>query len=235
MINGLNVLAVIPARGGSKGVHLKNLRKINGVPIVEIAAQTAMAVDYIDCTIVSTDHPEIAEAAKRGGAQVPFLRPKDLSGDRVSDLEVLTHALVEMEKDGDRTYDILVMLQPTSPMRSAQHVIDAIEMLVNSNFDSVWTVSETETKSHPLKQLVLRGNNLSYYKEEGAKIIARQQLEPVYHRNGIAYAVRRDCIVKKESIMGDSCGALICDGPFISIDTEMDFVLTNYFLKLNGN
>ena len=234
MINGLKVLAIIPARGGSKGVPLKNLREVNGTPIVELAAQVANDVDYIDCTVVSTDHDEIAAAAVRGGATAPFRRPDELSGDRISDLQVLTHALLEIENQNNEKYEIVVMLQPTSPMRTPAHVINTIELLVNNDFDATWTVSETESKSHPLKQLTIEDGNLGYYDKRGKEIIARQQLQPVYHRNGLAYAVTRNCLLNKASITGEKWGAVICEGEFISIDTEFDFALTNFLLQIKN-
>ena len=98
MINKLKVLAVIPARGGSKGIPLKNLKKINGVPMVKLASQVASSVEYIDRIVVSTDNEEIAEAAIEGGADAPFRRPEILSGDRISDTQVLAHALQEVER-----------------------------------------------------------------------------------------------------------------------------------------
>ena len=98
MINNLSILAVIPARGGSKGILLKNLKKVGGVPIVELASQVASAVEFIDRIVVSTDNEEIAKAAIKGGADAPFRRPEILSGDRISDVQVLTHALKEMER-----------------------------------------------------------------------------------------------------------------------------------------
>jgi len=230
MIDGLNILAVIPARGGSKGVPLKNLRKIGGVPIVELTARVASSVACIDRTVVSTDHEGIAESAIKGGADAPFRRPEKISGDRISDLQVLTHAVLEMEKQDNKIYDVIVMLQPTSPLRTKEHIIDSIEMLVNNNYDSVWTVSETDSKSHPLKQLTITDGVLDYYDDKGKDIIARQQLQPVYHRNGITYAIKRQTLLIEKTITGKSCGALICVGDFISIDTERDLELTNYIL-----
>jgi len=231
MINGLNVLAVIPARGGSKGVPLKNLRKVGGVPIVELAARVANSVDIIDSVIVSTDHDKIAESAVKGGALAPFVRPENLSGDRISDVEVLSHALLEIELIDKKVYDIVVMLQPTSPLRTKQHVVDSIKMLVDGGYDSVWTISETESKSHPLKQLIVENESLDYYDDKGKGIIARQQLKPVYHRNGIAYAITRDCLLSSKSIMGNNAGALLCKSETVSIDTEFDFMLANLFFN----
>ena len=222
MIKGLKILSVIPARGGSKGVPLKNLREIRGISIVEIAAKVSSSVDIIDKTIVSSDHEGIIKAAIKGGAEAPFIRPLELSGDRISDLEVLTHSLLQVEKDDGVNYDIVVMLQPTSPLRIKQQVIDTIEILVNNKFDSVWTVSETDSKFHPLKQLQVTNNTLKYYDEKGSDIIARQQLNKVYHRNGIAYAISRDCLVNQKSIKGRNTGFLICEGIAISVDTEDD-------------
>ena len=231
MINNLRVLAVIPARGGSKGVPLKNIRKVNGIPIVQLAAMISSKVDLIDRIIVSTDNDEIAKFAIKGGASFPFWRPKELSGDRVSDLEVLTHALLEIEKIDNQVYDIVLMLQPTSPLRTAKHIIEALEMLTSKNYDAVWTVSETDSKSHPFKQLIVKNQKLHYYDIRGKSIVARQELESVYHRNGIAYAIKRECLLEKESIMGFNTGALICEGINVSIDTEWDFFLIEQALK----
>jgi CMP-N,N'-diacetyllegionaminic acid synthase len=226
MISGLSILAVIPARGGSKGIPFKNLKKVGGKPIVELAAQVASSVKLIDRVVVSTDSEKIANAAINGGASFPFRRPKILSGDKVSDLEVLTHALNEMEYQDKKKYDIVVMLQPTSPLRTTQHVVDSIEMFANNDYDSVWTVSETDSKNHPLKQLIIsQDSQLNYYDQEGSKIIARQQLEPVYHRNGIAYVISRECLIEKKSIMGGETGVVICKGDHVSIDTEWDLFL----------
>jgi len=231
MISDLNILAVIPARGGSKGIRLKNLKKVGGVPLVELASQVASSVEFIDRIVVSTDNEEIAKAAINGGADAPFRRSEVLSGDRISDLQVLTHALKEIEQQDKKKYDVVVMLQPTSPLRTKQHIVDSLEMLINNNYDSVWTVSETDSKCHPLKQLKIKNKALEYYDNRGKDIIARQQLEKVYHRNGLVYAIKREAILNNKTIKGSNCGALICQGDFISIDTEKDLELTNYFLK----
>lgn len=222
MINNLKILTVIPARGGSKGIPLKNLSMVNNKPIVELAAIVASSIQIIDRIVVSTDNTAIADAAVKGGADAPFMRPEYLSGDKISDLDVLTHALLEVERHDNCTYDVIVMLQPTSPLRKKEQVEQTINRLIENNYDAVWTVSETDTKSHPLKQLTIEGGTLNYYDQAGKNIIARQQLIPVYHRNGIAYAITRNCLLGKKSIMGDNAGYLICEGNTISIDTESD-------------
>lgn len=228
MINGERVLAVCPARGGSKGIPLKNLQPFIGVPLVARVGHLLAKMPEIDRAIVSTDSEEIAAIARESGLEVPFYRPEELSGDRISDLEVLTHALVEMERlDGVR-YDIVIMLQPTSPLRTQEHVHDTIQMLINSDWDAVWTVSETDSKNHPLKQLTVKDGRLDYYDQSGKKIIARQQLVPVYHRNGVAYAIRRSCLLQQQSISGERTGALVLEGDLVSIDTYWDLELAEY-------
>ncbi len=231
MFKGKRVLAVVPARGGSKGVKLKNLRPVGGVPLVALAGKVAAQCDFIDRAVVSTDHDEIAKVAEGAGLLAPFRRPESLSGDRIGDWDVLTHALKEMETRDGVTYDIVLMLQPTSPSRTPKHVRDCIEKLVSGGFDSVWTVSETDSKGHPLKQFVVKQDGeMDYYDPAGANIIARQQLTPVYHRNGIAYAITRQCLVEQKSIKGVRCGALVIEGNVINIDTEYDLALADFLI-----
>ena len=228
MIDGHRILVVCPARGGSKGIPLKNLQPFLGVPLVAHVGQLVAEIPAIDRAIVSTDSPEIAEVARESGLDVPFYRPEELSGDRISDLEVLSHALIEMEKQDGVTYDIVVMLQPTSPLRRTEHVRDTIRMLIDGDWDAVWTVSETDSKNHPLKQLTVSDDRLDYYDQSGKQIIARQQLVPLYHRNGVAYAIRRSCLLDQQSIKGERCGALVIAGHMISIDTLWDLELAEY-------
>jgi CMP-N,N'-diacetyllegionaminic acid synthase len=231
MFQGKRVLAVVPARGGSKGVKLKNLRPVGGVPLVALAGKVAAQCDFIDRAVVSTDHEEIAKVAEGSGLLAPFRRPESLSGDRIGDWDVLSHALQEMERLDGVTYDIVLMLQPTSPSRKPQHVRACMEKLVTAGFDAVWTLSQTDAKSHPLKQFVVQPDGgMDYYDPAGADIIARQQLKPVYHRNGICYAITRQCLLEQKSIKGARCGALVIEGNVINIDTEYDLALADFLI-----
>jgi CMP-N,N'-diacetyllegionaminic acid synthase len=225
MISGQRILVVCPARGGSKGIPLKNLQTFHGVPLVARVGHLVAEIPEIDRAIVSTDHEEIAKVAREAGLDAPFYRPETLSGDRISDLEVLSHALIETERLDKVNYDIVVMLQPTSPLRRSEHVLDTIQMLIDDDWDAIWTVSETDSKNHPLKQLTVNGGLLDYYDQAGKQIIARQQLLPVYHRNGVAYAIRRSCLLDQQSIKGDRTGALILQENMVSIDTLWDLEL----------
>lgn len=231
MFNGKKILAIIPARGGSKGLRLKNLRKVNKVPLVAYVAKIVNKIPLIDRAVVSTDHKKIAKIAKKAGLSVPFKRPFKISGDKISDYDVIVHALNFMEKKDKTKYDIIVSLPPTSPLRKPADVIGAIKMLINKNFDSVWTVSKTDNKYHPLKQLKIIKNKIQFYSPKGSKIIARQQLKPVYHRNGVAYVMTRKCLKKKKNIITNNTGAYLVDNFQISVDTRFDLKLVNYFLS----
>lgn len=234
MFEDRRVLVVVPARGGSKGIKLKNLREVGGVPLVALAGHVASSLPWVDRAIVSTDHTEIARVAQESGLAVPFIRPQDISGAIISDWQVLIHALTEMERIDAVTYDIVVMLQPTSPGRQAEDVNATVAHLVSGGFDAVWTVSESDVKGHPLKQLVLSPEgNLSYFDPDGAKIIARQQLTPLYTRNGIAYAMTRQCLVEQQSIVGAKWGAILIQGEIANIDTELDLAWANFLID-NG-
>ena len=231
MIDGRKILVVVPARGGSKGVKLKNLRPLGGVPLVGLVGQLVGKLDYVDRAVVSTDHPDIVAAAVDYGLEAPFMRPESLSGDRIADWDVLYHALLACEEMDHCRYDIVIMLQPTSPFRRPSQVTKTISHLLDGDYDAVWTVSETDSKSHPLKQLILNGDRLDYYDPAGAAIIARQQLVPVYHRNGVAYAISRECLVGKKSIKGDKTSYVVIDDLVVNIDTELDFKYAEFMLQ----
>lgn len=230
MLQDRRVLVVVPARGGSKGVPLKNLQPVAGEPLVARTGRLTGQLPWVDRAVVSTDHAEIAAVARASGLDAPFYRPPELSGDRIGDLEVLEHALTSCESlDGCR-YDVIVMLQPTSPLRRVEHVQATVEKLVAEQLDAVWTVSPADLKYHPLKQLALREGRLQHWDAAGADIIARQQLEPLYTRNGAAYAITRQTLLEQGSIMGARCGAVVIDEPMVSIDLAEDFVRVEQLL-----
>tara|TARA_B100001741_G_scaffold278165_1_gene249999 strand:- start:1155 stop:1847 length:693 start_codon:yes stop_codon:yes gene_type:complete len=227
VIGGKKILAVILARGGSKGIKLKNLRKINNKSLVFHAANIVKKINEIDRAIVSTDHNKISKEAVKFGLSAPFKRPTKLSGDKVSDYKVLDHALRFMEKFDKTKYDIIVSLPPTSPLRKSKDVRGAIKMMIKNKFDSVWTVSPTDSKYHPLKQLNLVKNKINYFDKKGSRVIARQQLKLVYHRNGVAYVATRECILKKKNLISKNSGGYVTKGYQVSIDTVNDLKQAN--------
>lgn len=222
MIEGRSVLAVVPARGGSKGIPLKNITRFHGRPLIEWTADFVLALDFVDRSVVSTDNQEIAVIAETAGINCPFERPEHLSGDRISDYEVLIHALKKMEKIDGHCYDVVLMLQPTSPYRKVAQVRQVVMTLLAEGLDTVVTVSRTPLSYHPLKQFSIADGRLNYYQEKGRSVVARQDLSQTYHRNGIAYAITRDCLINQRKVIGNHSGAHIIEHDFINIDSRED-------------
>ena len=232
MLNGKTLLAVVPARGGSKGIKLKNLQLLDGVPLVSRVGKLVSELGYFDRSVVSTDHPEIARVASEAGLTAPFVRPRGLSGDAVGDLDVLLHALQESERIDDRQYDVIAMLQPTSPLRRGVHVTSAITKLVEEDWDAVWTVSQVDLKYHPLKVLrVDDDGRMQLFDDRGRDIIARQQLSQLYYRNGAAYVFSRSCLKDQGTILGHRSTAVVIDESMVSIDTLEDLQRAELLLR----
>lgn len=228
-VEGPRVLAVVPARGGSKGLPRKNVLPVGGVPLIARVGHVVRACPSIDRTVVSTDDEEIATIAVAAGIDAPFRRPEPLSGDLIGDVDVLRHALAATEEDDGSRYDVVVMLQPTSPLRTAEQVEAAIAMLVERDLDAVWTVSRTDGKAHPIKQLRLDGGLLAYDHPDAASVVARQQLDPLWHRNGVAYVLRRGCL-EDGVLLGARTGGLVIEGPVANIDDATDLAWADFLL-----
>ena len=231
MFKKKTVLAIVIARGGSKGIKLKNLRKINNKTLIWHVGKIIKKIKYLDKAIISTDHYGIANEALKAGIKVPFIRPKKIAGDNIRDVDVLKHALSKMEKLDRKKYDIILMLQPTSPIRTTSQIIDCLKILIKNSADSVWTVSKTDTKFHPDKQLVIKNKRLNFFSKRGNKIKARQELSETYYKNGVCYAVTRKCLLEKNSIKGDRCLPLIINKKTVNIDTLEDLRLARSYLK----
>jgi|TARA_B110001450_G_scaffold239118_1_gene246687 CMP-N,N'-diacetyllegionaminic acid synthase len=230
MINKKKILAIVPARGGSKGIKLKNLKKIKGKSLIEITAKFISKCKFIDCMAISTDHPKIAFEGKRFGLDIVD-RPKKLSGDKISDTKVLLHALIQLEKIKNKKFDIIIMLHPTSPLRSINDIKRSLELIISKKYDSVWTVSKTDTKFHPDKQLIIKNDKIKYFTKKGNKVFYRQQLSKVYHRNSNAYIVNRNFFLNKKTLMSNNSGAYIIKSKQISIDTIDDLETAKKYFK----
>lgn len=226
MASKARVLAIVPARGGSKGIPLKNLKMVAGKSLLARTLELAQNVPEITDICVSTDHPEIKEAALAFDGVAVIDRPEALSGDRVADSPVLQHATAEMERIAGKSFDVIVMLQVTSPLRTIVDVTESIGKLVLTGCDAVWTVSPTELHFHPLKQLVIgEDSTMQLFDDRGLQIIARQQLSPVFHRNGSCYALRRDFLMNGDGLFSaHSSQAVISEGERVNIDTEEDLL-----------
>ena len=230
MINGKKIIAVIPARGGSKGIKLKNLKKINGKSLIRITAEFVHKCKFFDYATLSTDHNKISKEARKYKIDI-VKRPKKLSGDKISDTKVLLHAVEEIEKFTKLNFDIVVMLHPTSPLRKINDVRNCIKMLIKKKYDSVWTISKTDSKFHPDKQLQLKKNKIKYYSKKGPNIFYRQQLDQVYYRNSNAYVIRKNFLKKKKTLFSKNTGSVIVKSKQISIDNLEDINFVKSLLK----
>lgn len=224
MFRDKNILAVVPARSGSKGIPDKNLRTVGDVPLVRRAAECIQSCDLIDCSLISTDSKKIAEIS---GLPQIFERPEEISGDHASAGEVLTHALTSAEKFYQTQFDIVLYLEPTSPLRQAKHLEACLQKLEEEKLDAVWTVSPVDPSFHPMKLLKVGDSGVGFYHPQGAEIVARQQLDTLYRRNGICYALTRETALKG-MFMGENTGAIVCESFYISIDNPEDLALANY-------
>ena len=226
MFANLSVLAVIPARGGSKGIPKKNIAPLAGKPLISYTTELISHLPWIDKTVVSTDSSEIAEVAQQSAGVGIVWRPEEISGDRIGDRDVLHHALIEAEAVDGTTYDVVIMLQPTSPLRTEENITDCITTLVEGKWDAVWTVSATDLSFHPRKQLTLDAEGrLGFFVSGGEAIVARQELTPVFHRNGVCYALKRELLLNSEGIWApEKTTAVVIPGHHISIDTPEDLL-----------
>jgi CMP-N,N'-diacetyllegionaminic acid synthase len=217
------VLGIVPARGGSKGVPGKNLRALAGRPLLEYTARAALESGVLDRTILSTDSQEIADAGLGAGLEVPFMRPASLAQDDTPMLPVLEHAVAALAADGWEA-DVIVLLQPTSPLRRPSHVRDAVIRLRETGADSVVTVVELPRHLSPDYVMRIDDGVLRPFLPEGSRITRRQDARPAYSRDGTVYACWRRTIERFGSIYGERCQPLIVDAAdSLSIDSPDDW------------
>ncbi len=231
MYRNKNILAVVPARGGSKGVPFKNVHILAGKPLIYWTLELLQELDELIKTFVSTDSKKIKEIVEKIGFKPEVMRPDNISGDYAKDFEVIEHALNEMEKIDNKKYDIILMLQPTSPLRKREQIIEILDLIIDNNYDSVWTVSPTDLKFHPVKQLKIEKGLLKYVMNEGYRLPTRQSLYNTYYVNGLAYAFSRDCIIKQKSRIGKKTAPFIIKEKVINIDTLEDFKKAEEYIK----
>lgn len=219
----MQVLAVIPARGGSKGIPNKNLAIVAGRPLLAYTADAARESSRVTRTIVSTDDAAIAEAATGLGLEVPFMRPPSLAADDTPMLPVLQHAVATM-RTGGFAADVVVLLQPTSPLRRAEHIDAAVDLLATSGADSVVSVVEVPHQFNPMSVLRLDGGRLQPFME-GPLVTRRQDKPKVFARNGPAVLAVRASVVEQGSLYGDDCRALVMSADdSLDIDSPRDLV-----------
>ncbi len=238
MLAKKKILAVIPARSGSKGLPGKNIKLLCGKPLLNHCVDLALGISLIDKVVVSTDSKKFAAIAKKAGARVPFLRPAHLSGDLVPDVPVIQHCLDWYKEHENYEPDIIVFLRPTGPMRKLEEVERAIRLLVaNPEADSVLSIREADKT--PYKMWVPGGKYLSPFITEYAGIkepfnSPRQLLPKVYYSTPDIAVFWTKTLVKQKSVTGKKVLPLYIERPTIDIDTLHDFEIAEFILNKKG-
>lgn len=187
MINGHRVLALVPARGGSKGLPGKNIRPLCGRPLIQWSIDAALASQAVDFVAVSTDSEDIAAVSRAAGASVPFLRPAELAGDTASSIDVVIHAIDFLVQAGEH-FDIVMLLEPTSPLRDGADIDQSLAKMVGAKASAIVSVCGAES-SHPA--FVFRQDDrgrLVPFMERSPTGLRRQEIEPMYYLDGSIYA-----------------------------------------------
>lgn len=224
------MLAVIPARGGSKGVPHKNIKDLAGKPLLAYTIEAALQADIFEKVIVSTDDVEIADVARRYGAEIPFIRPDVISGDLVSSDDVIVHAL-NYFKDMEQEFDAVCKLQPTSPLRTAEHITQAYKQMQEKTADFVVSVCECEHS--PLWSGILGADSsLDKFIREDVKRACRQSLPTYYRLNGAIYMAKTEAFLKQKNFLGKNGVAYIMSQrDSVDIDSPLDFLFADFLIR----
>ena len=227
------ILALIPARGGSKGIPRKNIVPLAGRPLIAHTIAAAKGASCLDRVVVSTDDDEIAAVAARWGAEVPFRRPAELAGDTAAGLDVALHALDWLAENEGYAPDILVELQPVAPLRLAADIDRAVRPLLDGSADTVVGLVETE---HPYYLRRLVGGAVFPFLPETPEAFRRQDLPPVYRLNGALLATRTQLLRERRSFYGGrTCGYVMPPERSIDIDTPLDLRIAAALLEDTGH
>ena len=234
MYKGKTILGLIPARGGSKGLPRKNIKLLLGKPLIAWTIEQTLASKFLDRVIVSTDDKEIAEISKKYGAEIPFMRPKELAEDNAKGIEVVLHAIDWFrENDKRKQYDLIMLLQPTSPLRKSEDIDKAIELLFLKEAKAI--VSVCEVDHHPLwgNTLPEDGCMKDFIRREVMNK-NRQELPIFYRLNGAIYLAYCNYIKERKSFFGEKTFSYIMPRErAIDIDNEIDFELAQILMKNN--
>lgn len=227
----MNIIGIIPARGGSRGVPGKNIKLLEGKPLISYAIAEGKKSKYIDKLILSTDDEHIAATSREMGLEVPFMRPAELAGDLSKAIDTYIYTLGEMERIYKYWADILVVLQPTSPLRTFEDIDGAINLFLTRDADSVVSVCEVEHSPYWYKTLD-SDNKLQQFLDCDDVNANRQKLPAVYRPNGAVYVFKRELIMEKKAYYSDKSYAYIMPNDrSVDIDTQIDFKLAELLIN----
>lgn len=229
MRSGKSVLALVPARGGSKGLPGKNIRPLGGKPLIAWTLEAAQGSGYVDSTVVTTDSEEIASVARAWKGEVPFLRPPEYASDTSPTSAAVVHALDWLEKERGRRYDILVLLQPTSPFRNAAHVDAALNAFAaDPGAESLVSACEAEKSPYWTKSLGPDGY-LRDFIPGASEYTRRQDLPKAYVLNGALYVIPAETFRRTRAFMGERTRVFAMDRlSSLDIDTPLDFEIAEF-------
>ena len=224
------MLAVIPARGGSKGVPKKNIKELAGKPLIAYTIKAAIDSGIFEKVIVSTDSQEIADVATSYGAEVPFLRPKEISGDMTSSDDVILHALSYYQQQGIEFAEVC-KLQATSPLRNSEHLKMAYSLFHEKNAD--YLVSVCECEHSPLwSGIIGEDMRLDNFIPDEVKRSCRQDMPTYYRLNGAIYMGKVNQFSINKNFLGKNCIAYIMEQKdSIDIDSQLDFEMAEVLIK----
>ncbi len=224
-------LGIVPARGGSKGLPGKNLTDLCGLPLIGWTLRTAGEATHLERCVVSTDDPEIARVARELGGEVPFLRPAELATDEASIVGAIQHAVNWFERETERRIEIAVILQPTSPLRIAADIDEAIELFEKTGCDSVETVRLDEEHPDHLTRIDEEGRLTPVF-EETATTWRRQDGPAWFRPTGSVYVVGRDMLMERGRIRGEDHRGLPRGSEVsVDIDSAADLALARWYLE----
>ena len=227
-----NILGVIPVRGGSKSVPRKNLAPLNGKPMMYFTIQAAQDSNWMSHFVVSSEDEEIIRMARDLGAPAPFVRPAELATDEAPSLPVVQHAVRFMESSLGIVFDYVVLLQATSPLRNGSDIDAALEKLISTGADSVISVVRV-AHHHPARMRFIKDDLLVELPMGEAKEMQRRQdLPPVYIRNGAIFAARREVVMDQNSMLGRvSRPYVMPESRSANVDTKFDFLVVEVMMQ----
>lgn len=205
MISENSVIAIITARGGSKGLPGKNLKELCGKPLIAWTIEKALKSKYLDKVIVSTENDEIAEISKEYGADVPFMRPEKLATDTASSIDVVVHALEYFKDEHGQLFDYVVLLEPTSPLREDNDIDDMLEKLNNKRYEFDSVISIGKVSEHPSIVKRIKENNIEPYCTELLQTSRRQDNDLAFFPYGVAYIVKTSSLYDEKTFYTKRC------------------------------
>ena len=221
------ILALIPARGGSKGIPGKNIVNLGGYPLIAYSIAVSKLSKYVNRIIVTTDDKKIAEISKKFGAEIPFLRPKAISKDNSGDIEFFIHALNWLKKNENYTPDFIIHLRPTTPLRDVRIIDSAIKAIIRDKRATSLRSAEIVDKESPYKQFKKKGKYFDFFGKEDFKEgeeyynYPRQYFPTTYYPNGYVDIIRPETLIKSGLLHGKSIKAFITE-KVADIDTKKD-------------